>query len=304
MQIIWLKAISCSDNTLLTRVLSSVLLFLLLIRKTLCHAAQSVVEGRCPVWSGPDLTWTTSEVGAVVAHDRATASVPSLTEAPVPIRQRGRITSAPTSFEMPHAPKFRNWRRHSRSWGTQWAQLSMCWSRSWTRRGKPRRFHHCQLRLQRHRISSNARRNVWWIWRTNAKPKPRCCRTQRRGWLRWSSPIESQKPPPVPHLCLPLRGTRRWKRWKLDCLLSKKSGMRQSGPPHASAAQRPQTFLWCQCMCRRISTIGCAIAIWIFRKPYLLAMARVCQSWSRSCQRGLHRCPRWREPCRLDLAKR
>ena len=49
--------------------------------KTLCHAAQSVVEGRCPVWLGPDLAWTTSKVGAVVAHDRATASVPSLTEA-------------------------------------------------------------------------------------------------------------------------------------------------------------------------------------------------------------------------------
>ena len=38
-----------------------------------------MVEGRCPVWLGPDLTWTTSKVGAVVAHDRATASVPSLT---------------------------------------------------------------------------------------------------------------------------------------------------------------------------------------------------------------------------------
>ena len=58
------------------------LFFLLHIHKTLCHAAQSVVEGRCPVWLGPDLTWTTSKVGTMVAHDRATASVP-----PVSVRQ-------------------------------------------------------------------------------------------------------------------------------------------------------------------------------------------------------------------------
>ena len=33
--------------------------FLLLhIHKTWCHTTQSVVEGRCPVWLGPDLTWT------------------------------------------------------------------------------------------------------------------------------------------------------------------------------------------------------------------------------------------------------
>ena len=49
--------------------------------KTLRHATQSVVEGRCPVWLGPDLARITSKVGAVVAHDCATASVPSLTEA-------------------------------------------------------------------------------------------------------------------------------------------------------------------------------------------------------------------------------
>ena len=39
--------------------------------KTLCHAAQSVVEGRCPVWLGPDLTWTTSKVGTLMFDRRA-----------------------------------------------------------------------------------------------------------------------------------------------------------------------------------------------------------------------------------------
>ena len=56
-------------------------MLLLQIRKTLCYAAQSLVEGRCPFWMGPDFARATSQVGAVVTCDRAPTPVFSITEA-------------------------------------------------------------------------------------------------------------------------------------------------------------------------------------------------------------------------------
>ena len=189
-------------STLLSRVSRSVQLFLLQIRKTLCYAAQSLVEGRCPFWvqilRGPrpkseqwsrvtvrppqfpcdsQLPICEGEGQPDVLRDAARTKIQKLEKA---LEVMGDIVGPAVDALKAELDKAR------------------------------RRFPHCRFRLQRRKISSNVRRNVCWIWSKSGKPKLRCWRTRRRGWPRWRSPIKNQKPPPVPlpRLSLRQRGPR------------------------------------------------------------------------------------------------
>ena len=164
-------------------------------RKMLCYAAQSLVEGRCPFWMGPDFAWASSQVGAVVACDRAPTPVFSITEAPVSVRQPiARSAKEKVGPDVLHDAA-----------RTKIQKLEKALEVMEDAVGPAVDALKAELDKARQAAKSNVQRNVCWTWSKSGKPKLRCWRTRRRGWPRRRSPIKNQKPPPVPLLRLSLR---------------------------------------------------------------------------------------------------
>ena len=119
------QTISCSKSTLRQRVsLVPLFCFYTFIRRCVMpRRVWSKVD--VPSCLGPDLAWTTSKVGTVVAHDNATASIPSLIRQPIArsakdevspdvVRRRGWPRMEVANRESEAAGMRQSWPPHAR----------------------------------------------------------------------------------------------------------------------------------------------------------------------------------------------
>ena len=133
--------------------------FLLHIHKTLCHAAQSVVEGRCPVWLGSyvDHVQSRNSGRACPCHRISPQSHRGrqfLFDSRLPGLRRTR--SAPTSFDAART-KIQKLEKALEVMGDAVGRAVDVLKSELDKARQAAKVP--QFRLQRHRISSNARRN-------------------------------------------------------------------------------------------------------------------------------------------------